>query len=399
MRLDPWTLWVIVTMVAVLAAVAMNIAWLASPRERSLAYWSLGVLTQVLGLVGILLRGSLPEFWVILFANALLFVSYSLLRIAIRQFAGLPLKWHQMLYAPVLWAVLCSFPAFVESLPARISVFSLLSAALLALGVLDLERVKGHGGIGRWGMRCTLGFTVALHLVRAVLMWGADSVDGAPIISSSAAAWFGLTGMSGLLLASFMLLLMVRERSELQLRRAAQVDELTSLPNRRGFQEQAIAACHAGGVIAVVLLDIDHFKQINDRHGHATGDHVLRIFGQVLHASALGRGAIGRMGGEEFAALLKGLDLATARARAEQFRAAFRDESTRLNPGEAGARLMATVSIGIARARLEPTTCPVTAQTRLDLLLSRADAALYAAKAAGRDRVEAAETEIVERPS
>ncbi|MCJ8141365.1 GGDEF domain-containing protein [Ancylobacter sp. A5.8] len=387
-------MWVIVTMVAVLAAIAMNLAWLASPRERSLAYWGMGVLFQVLGLVVILLRGHLPEFWVILIGNALLFISYGLMRVGVRQFAGLPLNWHQVLYAPALWMALCLFPAFIASIHVRICLFSLIAATLLALGALDLERVKDSRGIGRWGLRCTLVLMVGLHLARAVLMWGADSSHGVPIISSSAAAWFGLTGMSGLLLASFMLLLMVRERSEFDLRRAAQVDELTGLPNRRGFHERAIAACGGGGAISVALLDIDHFKQVNDRHGHAAGDRVLRAFGQVLDASELGRGVIGRMGGEEFAALLHGLDPATVRTRAEKFCAAFRDESARLTHGEGGARLAATVSIGIAHAQLQPTAAPAIAQARLDLLLTRADAALYVAKASGRDRVEADDTRI-----
>lgn len=97
MRLDPWTLWVIVTMVAVLAAVAMSLAWLASPRERSLAYWGLGVLCQVVGLVILLLRATSPEFWSVVFGNAVLFTGYGMMRIAIRQFAGLPLRWHQLL--------------------------------------------------------------------------------------------------------------------------------------------------------------------------------------------------------------------------------------------------------------------------------------------------------------
>ncbi len=159
-----------------------------------------------------------------------------------------------------------------------------------------------------------------------------------------------------------------------RMRRLALTDELTGLPNRRSILAELQEARSQPAGAGVLLLDIDHFKAINDRLGHEAGDVVLRRVAE-LGQQALGRdGTLGRLGGEEFLAVLQAEDAVLAVA-AERLRAAV--ESADLTRVADGLRV--TVSIGIARSL--PT------DARIEDAVQRADAALYRAKAGGRNRV------------
>jgi diguanylate cyclase (GGDEF)-like protein len=129
--------------------------------------------------------------------------------------------------------------------------------------------------------------------------------------------------------------------------------------------------------VSVLLFDLDYFKSINDRFGHATGDEVLRVFAATAASTMRGSDVVARFGGEEFAAMLPG-SLADATAAAERVRGAFETAALSI----AGHRLQATVSIGAASAAV----C-----VDIDSLLAAADSALYRAKVNGRNRVEAIE--------
>jgi diguanylate cyclase (GGDEF)-like protein len=161
--------------------------------------------------------------------------------------------------------------------------------------------------------------------------------------------------------------------SQMELRQLASLDSLTGLLTRRAF-DQAVFDALAGPrqAAAIVLFDIDHFKQINDQHGHFQGDTVLAAIGAALRDALPPGAAIGRLGGEEFGVLLPGHDPDAAVMVAEQMRAAI--AAVRL-PGLP----VATVSAGVAM--LAP------AMAMASDWLQAADAALYAAKAQGRDRL------------
>jgi len=169
-----------------------------------------------------------------------------------------------------------------------------------------------------------------------------------------------------------------QRRVSRRMRDLAMTDELTRLPNRRHFMTLAEVACGREASLALAALDLDHFKSINDRHGHAAGDVVLRRVAHALRAALRPGDVVGRTGGEEFMALLHGATEADALGAAERLRAAVQ--------ATAGADLPAgvrpSISIGVAGW-----TGPGDA---LDALCRRADAALYAAKEGGRNRVELA---------
>jgi diguanylate cyclase (GGDEF)-like protein len=168
-----------------------------------------------------------------------------------------------------------------------------------------------------------------------------------------------------------------------QLETEARVDPLTGLLNRRGFELRTAPMAEASGLtLSVVVLDLDHFKAVNDSYGHETGDRVLRWLGTVLREQSRGVDVVARMGGEEFVVLLPRTDAAHAERFAERVRAAMgaADAEARLRIG-LPAELQLTVSAGIAAG---------VAPIDLDALVTAADGALYAAKNAGRDRVRVA---------
>jgi diguanylate cyclase (GGDEF)-like protein len=175
-------------------------------------------------------------------------------------------------------------------------------------------------------------------------------------------------------------LLMTAERGRQALQRAAHTDDLTALPNRRSILREAEARfaslrAQSHG-FAIAVIDIDFFKQINDRHGHALGDAALRHVADVLAARCEPPHLLGRQGGEEFVALLSVGDEAAAMAEAEAMRRAVEAAPFVVDD----VRLAITASIGVSLA--------TDADREYDDVLRRADAALYAAKARGRNRVE-----------
>jgi diguanylate cyclase (GGDEF)-like protein len=163
-------------------------------------------------------------------------------------------------------------------------------------------------------------------------------------------------------------------------------DPLTGLKNVRYFRarlaEAQAAALRSGEPLSLLVLDLDRFKQVNDRYGHLAGDAVLREAGRAILATlrsgdtaARLEGAVARMGGEEFAVLLPGADLEQACEVAERVLDAVRSARVRAGGGE----VRVTASVGIASVSGPDTSA--------EELYARADRAMYAAKAAGRDRV------------
>jgi len=166
-----------------------------------------------------------------------------------------------------------------------------------------------------------------------------------------------------------------------EVQRLATTDELTGILNRRHFfalsEREHSQARRRGRTLAAIMIDVDHFKRINDEHGHAVGDQVLRELAGRCQRSVRDVDVLGRYGGEEFVVVLPETDLETAAERvAERLRRAVGDEPVKTRHGD----LHVTISLGVAEMEQE-------GGADLAALLDRADAAMYAAKAAGRDRV------------
>ncbi|MGY3887819.1 GGDEF domain-containing protein [Aeromonas aquatica] len=178
----------------------------------------------------------------------------------------------------------------------------------------------------------------------------------------------------GMLATAWGVLLMVQQMYGAQIRLAsmAMSDELTGLSNRRSFR--TVLDTHAGEGTPLLLLDLDHFKQINDRYGHGVGDNVLREFSGLLRQHCPPDGVVARLGGEEFAIWLPGMLGGKARDLAEQIRLA-----TEAMVSNDGVRFTVSIAVGISHAG-----------EAVDTLIKRTDLALYQAKHQGRNRVELA---------
>ena len=173
-----------------------------------------------------------------------------------------------------------------------------------------------------------------------------------------------------------------QRRMEAELQHEATTDSLTDLPNRRHFlsvcDRELRRAVRSGGPMAIAVVDIDHFKEINDTFGHAVGDTAVVDFARAVVSRIRDIDTFGRLGGDEFGLLLPDADLGQARSAVERLRTELREQ-----PLTAGTPPMAiTFSAGVAVVAGDADT--------VDTLLARADGALYAAKAQGRDRVIAA---------
>ncbi|WP_235207453.1 diguanylate cyclase [Halomonas salina] len=184
----------------------------------------------------------------------------------------------------------------------------------------------------------------------------------------------------------------LRERKDLEARleEQAMTDPLTGLGNRRYLMEQAaleMARARRGGMpLSLVAIDLDHFKRINDVHGHDVGDRVLQAFAETVREQLREGDVLCRMGGEEFVALLCDTDAEQAMVVAERLRRTVAETpvwtSTRIDDASSGASWLSySASLGVAR--IDP------AEASLTPAIKRADQALYAAKQAGRDRVHA----------
>jgi len=172
----------------------------------------------------------------------------------------------------------------------------------------------------------------------------------------------------------------VHKQTERALRELAWRDPLTGLLNRRHFCERAVEelnrAQRYGHALAVLMLDLDYFKRVNDRYGHGAGDAVLETVGRRWKDALREMDILARFGGEEFAVLLPDTGLDGARLAAERLRASIAEQAVATDEGP----VECTVSVGVSALRPD--------DRRIETLLHRADEALYRAKELGRDRVE-----------
>lgn len=202
------------------------------------------------------------------------------------------------------------------------------------------------------------------------------TVDDRPLEVMLAARCLRYDGHAAVL--SSLVEITARKQHERELRRLSATDPLTGLRNRRGFFAKADALLRRcdGEPIALLLMDVDHFKSINDTHGHAVGDLVLQMLAGRVKAVLRRPDVLARVGGEEFAILAPFADLDDACALAERVRDGVARHAMRIH----GMRLQVTLSIGVSL--VEP------GRMAVDAAMSRADAAMYRAKRAGRNRVE-----------
>ncbi len=250
-------------------------------------------------------------------------------------------------------------------------VFALIaSLGMLLLGILALKHrhVAGHYYLA------AMFFGMLGTLITTLTVWGLLPFTG----WNYGAIKIGIILQAILLALGLSFKVRQQQKSRLQAERMAERDPLTGLHNRRGFNEQAAAiwstAVRNQRPLSLIMLDLDHFKTINDLHGHATGDKALKLTADMLAQNCRGGDVLGRWGGEEFLLLLPETGISEAQALAERLRM----EIQTLELAESHTKLALSASFGVIER---------SSQGQLEQLINQADRLLYVAKHSGRNRV------------
>ncbi len=265
----------------------------------------------------------------------------------------------------------------------RVMIISGALSALCLSTAWDLQREARSRMELRWGAVLSVplllgGLIFGLRAGRALISPGTIVAEVAADSGLNVGAAFGYLVIA--LVFQLTLVALVVTRGVVELRRSSRFDELTGLLNRRAMQEsledQLQRSRRLGETFSVLMLDADHFKAINDVQGHAAGDRALQHLATLLAAQMRDIDRVSRWGGEEFVVLLPGAGFAQAHDVAER----LRERVQSLPPRWQDQPVPLTLSAGVSEWG--------GADDQLDTLLARADAALYRAKAAGRNRVE-----------
>jgi diguanylate cyclase (GGDEF)-like protein len=304
-------------------------------------------------------------------------LSTLLVLLGLRVYLGLPLRCRW----PLVFCGAVSIGSFtLTALTGQL--WPSLTLTLLASAALTVP--AAHAALRAW--REQRGFPLGLMAADLVASVVVEFVRGL-----SVAPWFapsrellllhnsiGLLAFIALVIGQALaMLLLLQDKALRRIERLIEIDVLTGLLNRRGFDERLRRLLRRGGprLPLLALLDLDHFKRINDTHGHAVGDAVLSGVGARLRETLRPQDLAVRLGGEEFAVIWLSPEPGTEQRLGDRLREAIGSRPF----GTAAGPLSVTVSVGVALAR-GPEEAP-------EALFSRADAALYEAKRAGRDRV------------
>jgi diguanylate cyclase (GGDEF)-like protein len=391
--LDPLSAFVYATLFSLMNGAVLGFIHraLTPDLQPSAADWRIGTLLAAGGAALFVGQAATNTLWVLPLANGAWLMGLMLYWRAVRRlFALADSPW---IYLPVLLGTLGNafFVFVVPSVAYRVVVATACWLFIICGAVLTMLR---HRHVDR-SISATVLTGIFVLLGVLMLARGVYFLFTGQAVNSIAQSSNLVNSLTPLLLSvfpvigttAFVLLCFERIRSELH--RAATTDSLTGLPNRRTIGERATAlferARTMGLGFSIAVVDIDHFKRINDQHGHDAGDAVLCGVAQALAAHCRGSNVVGRQGGEEFVALLDGANSADALIAAERLRAAVASSTHRFEQ----TTLRVTASIGIATFSPD--------DREFANVLRRADRALYAAKAAGRNCVRQEQNRIADQ--
>jgi diguanylate cyclase (GGDEF)-like protein len=378
MSLDSITLYLVATMVAALLG-AMMVFFGRQENSPALKWWGTAYLLGASSVALWTATGDKLGPYLYLALNAVGFVACGMVWNAARVFHGRKPNWPGLVLGAIAWVAAATLLDPTASMLRMMIGAGIVSVyAALTASELWVERRKSLQR--RWP-----AFVVpVMHggvLMLPILLGSFLRPNDAGF---SGSVWVTVFAVELILYAVgtvFVIFMLVSERTVTAHRTAASTDPLTGMLNRRGFSEACARMIEreakGGRPVTVMIFDIDHFKSINDRFGHPAGDEMLKLFSTIVVNNLRISDLSGRIGGEEFAALLP-CALEEGVLVAERVREAFETSGVVVEEGPVDT----TVSIGVAGGP---------AGTELEVLLASADTALYQAKRGGRNRVEAAE--------
>ena len=377
MSFDTSTLYLFATMVAGMLG-AMLLLFGKQENIPALKWWGTAYLLGASSVAIWTIGGATLGEPLLLALHAVGFVACGMVWNASRVFHGRKPNLPGLLFGAIAWVVM------VLAVPLNPATRLIVGAAIVAiyagLTASELWSERRRTMQKRWptiAVPVMHGCVLALPIVLGSLLRPHDET----FTSSIWVTAFSIELVLYAIGTVFVIFMLVSDRAVTVHKTAASVDPLSGMLNRRGFTEACDRLIEreaaAGRPVTVMIFDIDHFKSINDRFGHPAGDEILKLFSTVVISNLRINDLSGRIGGEEFAALLA-CPLEEGVIVAERVREAFEASNIACEEGPVDT----TVSIGVAGGP---------AGTELDVLLAAADTALYQAKRTGRNRVEAAE--------
>jgi diguanylate cyclase (GGDEF)-like protein len=378
MSLDTSTLYTVAAMIAALLGM-MLLFFSFQEKVAALKWWGaaylVGAASVALWTFGAARFGDMFA----LVINAIGFLTCGMVWNASRLFHGRKPNYPGIAFGALVWvAAVMTLPPGATAV--RMTVGAAIVAVYAAFTAKELWSERRRTFRSRWpsvAVPVLHGFVLMLPILLGDLLHPHDRAFDDSIWVTVFAVELFLYAVGTV----FLIFMLVSERAVTAHKNAASADPLTGMFNRRGFSEACSRVIeresHAGRPVTALIFDLDHFKSINDRFGHAAGDEILKLFSAVVVNNLRLSDLSGRIGGEEFAALLP-CPLEEGVVVAERVREAFEASGIVCEEGPVDT----TVSIGVAGGP---------AGTELEVLLAAADTALYQAKRSGRNRVEAAE--------
>jgi diguanylate cyclase (GGDEF)-like protein len=376
MALDPLTMLTVSIALAAAAALYLAVEW-RSVREPSLLFWSAGFATISVGSTLALLRSSGLLLIGIWFANGLLVIAHWLFLLGVARFTQARLGWAWYLIF-VAWVAMLLLPSGPLWSKVMLAVNSSLVAVLM-LRASFLLRPHGKSlSVGAVQLRYVLLFHGVFYLAKAITALMPSTLLDLATFSGQIIRISLVEGVMAIMLIALSMTGTERYRRERHIARLAARDPLTALYNRRALEVRAprvFAEVGTGRPGALLLIDIDNFKLVNDLYGHTAGDRLLVELSEMIRLLLPERALAARLGGDEFVLLLSHASLDSVVELGGALRERFHQAAAQTFATPAAV----TLSIGISVFDQPPTS--------LAALIEQGDAALYESKRGGRDSI------------
>lgn len=374
MAFDPATM-LSLTLAIAAAALYLLLEW-RSVKELALLYWAAGFATVFVGSSLSLLRASGHLFIGIWLANGLLVLAHWLFLLGVIRFVGerLPALWWCWV---ALWCAMLALPFDPAGTKVYLIVSSLIVGLLSLRASAALKLAPDVATLGTQQLRYVLMIHGLFYVAKGTITLLPGTLIDLTVFRGTIIRVSLVEGVMAILLIALSMTGTVRYRRERQIEHLAERDPLTVLLNRRGFEARAarrLAEVSPSAPGALILVDIDHFKQVNDLHGHAAGDRLLVTLADLARQTLPPGSLEARLGGDEFAFLINDTSAEELSHIGETLRQRFHMAATAF-----AAPQTASLSLGVILFDTPPSS--------LDALIDQSDRALYDAKRRGRNRM------------
>jgi len=314
-------------LIAFVGGMVLLMNWWHHRTAWAALWWAIGGCGTGIGIIILALHSLLPSYLSTFVGPLILDTCGVLGWVAAGIFNRGSVKPYPVFAAVGGWIAVLIVTGVCTSIQFAVAVGVGVTACLFAAAAVEFWLARSEELRGRWPM-------IVLLLLEAIALFLAAIQYSSTTLTLPTIGWFGIIHFVGLVYAggsTIFLVMMLSERRETKHKAAALIDPLTGLANRRAFMDRAqrmLGRSARGGVpLSLLAFDLDRFKEINDTFGHPAGDHVLRIFADVLLTTLRPADIAGRIGGEEFAAALSGCGVDAALVIARRVRSSFQDNS------------------------------------------------------------------------